>query len=95
MSKVYIDLEETKKALVEQGAICEFGLYLLEQQPKVEIEPIAHSRWDCIRQSGGMDIFDYYFCCQHCGGNLPNKSFLISPAYCPYCGAKMDVTDDI
>lgn len=50
---------------------------------------VKHGYWSEERTGDG--IFDYYFICSECHKNTPDKAFIITPDYCPWCGAKMDL----
>ena len=52
--------------------------------------PVKHGHWSEKKSSGQGGIWDYYFVCSVCGGNTPDKAYIIAPDYCPNCGAKMD-----
>lgn len=55
---------------------------------------IKHGYWEMKRYSTGA--FDYCFVCSECHKETPDGAFVISPDYCPSCGAKMDkVAGDI
>ena len=56
--------------------------------PAADVAPVIHSSWEMVITGDGC--FDYYFRCKHCHNNTPDKAYLISPDYCPNCGAKMD-----
>ena len=50
---------------------------------------VKHGYWS--EKSTGNRIGDYYFICSQCHKNTPDKAFIITPDYCPWCGAKMDL----
>lgn len=82
--KAINDLEIAPMYAVDMYAACD----TVRKQPTVDVEPVIHSSWELVKT--GDDICDYYFRCKHCGKNTPNKSFVVSPDYCCYCGARMD-----
>ena len=64
----------------------------LDTMPKIDVAPVKHGHWDNISES-----------CSVCGshwaeGMVMNADdwgyFDPMPAYCPYCGCKMDEGDD-
>lgn len=57
--------------------------------PTIEAEPIKHGYW-----IEGKRLFDYYFKCSSCHGNLSDKIYPIAPDRCPYCNAKMDLKEE-
>lgn len=52
---------------------------------------VRHGYWSQEKTGDGM--FDYYFICSECHKNTPDNGFVISPNYCPWCGAKMDLKE--
>lgn len=58
--------------------------------PTADVAPVRHGCWTEKKSSGVGGIWDYYFVCSVCGGNTPNKAYVIAPDFCPNCGAKMD-----
>ena len=55
-----------------------------------DVAPVKYGHWVEKKSSGLGGIWDYYFVCSVCGGNTPNKAYVIAPDYCPNCGARMD-----
>lgn len=83
----YIDADKLKNNLLQSGAICDFGLFLIEKQPAVDVQKVKHGEW---RQ-------------EYCSGREINEGFVSSCCdmwnerktdYCPNCGAKMDGKDN-
>ena len=70
-------------------------LYELTTAPTVDAEPIVHSKWQYDETIGGMK--HYY--CTNCNKITPgNECFadenqILWFAFCPKCGAKMDLGD--
>lgn len=57
-----------------------------------ETETVRHGCWAEKKYSGG--IFNYSFICSECHKETPTGAFPISPDYCPFCGAKMDLEEN-
>ena len=62
----------------------------LGRMTAADVAPVVHGHWTEKKPSGGGGIWDCYFVCSVCGGNTPNKAYVIAPDFCPNCGAKMD-----
>ena len=62
----------------------------IKEIPAADVAPVVHGHWAEKKPSGSGGIWDYYFVCSVCGGNTPNKAYVIAPDFCPNCGAKMD-----
>lgn len=58
--------------------------------PTIEAEQVRHGEWIEKKQPHG-GIFDYCFVCSECHKKTPDGAFVISPNYCPFCGAKMNL----
>jgi len=57
--------------------------------PTIDAAPVVHARW-------GNDTDDGYTPCTNCGWKHPlldHNLNAVADAYCPYCGAKMDVKE--
>lgn len=79
----YIDADDLKSKLISSGAIGEFGLYLIDNQPAADVAPVVHGHW--IKEK--PDAIVHWGCsaCRNCYYlDEPNAK------YCPNCGAKMD-----
>ena len=57
--------------------------------PTVDAEPVRHGRWDEIQcfSEHGIEMASYE--CTSCGNDIERQRGLV-PAYCEFCGAKMD-----
>lgn len=61
---------------------------MLENAPTIEAEPVKHGRWEWHNEDG------WYYSCSVCGHNAyGNTDNIVSGlwAYCPRCGAKLDL----
>lgn len=76
-----IDADEAKKALTgwETDPTDEEIEYTIDNLPTVDAEPVKHGRWK------GSGMGDH--CCSLCSEEVSGYYY----AYCPYCGAKMEV----
>lgn len=76
----------------EAGIAIEGMIYGIKDNeiPIADVAPVRHGGWIEQKSSGAGGIWDYYFVCSVCGGNTPNKAYVIAPDFCPNCGAKMD-----
>ncbi len=63
----------------------------IDNAPTVDAEPVRHGEW--TEKKSGKGIWDYYFVCSECHKNTPDKAYIISPDFCPWCGAIMDGGD--
>lgn len=59
-------------------------------QPTVDAVPVVHGRWE-FRSFQYGEMPDYDLFCTVCNHNLGLPQW----QYCPYCGAKMDLEDEI
>lgn len=85
----YIDVEELKKldfdkifgykASYETCLGIEAVLMVAEKMPSANVRKVKHGKWEC-----GENIFPCF--CSECG----QEADMIY-AYCPHCGAKMEV----
>ena len=73
----YIDADALKNKLISSGAICDFGLYLIDIQPAADVRPERHEEW--------LVSGECYECSECGGGSTVNTN-----PYCWKCGAKMD-----
>ena len=92
----YIDRNEAYDAVLFAtcGTGCQYeATYAIDRIPEADVAPVVHGHWTEKKPSGGGGIWDYYFVCSVCGGNTPNKAYVIAPNFCPDCGAKMDGGD--
>lgn len=60
----------------------------ISQAPDAGVEEVKHGEWVEIKT--GEKLYDYCFKCSNCNKETPPNSFVVSPDYCPHCGAKMD-----
>lgn len=60
--------------------------------PAADVEEVKHGYWEEIKT--GEKLYDYCFKCSNCNNETPPNSFVVSPDYCPNCGAKMDGRGD-
>ena len=51
-----------------------------------------HGKWEVVRT--GKGVWDYQFKCSVCHRRTPDKAYVVSPEYCPNCGAVMDIYKD-
>lgn len=61
---------------------------LIDTAPTIEAEPVKHGRWEWHNEDG------WYYSCSVCGHNAyGNTDNIVSGlwAYCPRCGAKLDL----
>lgn len=73
---------DAQKALI--GRI----LFMIDNMPTIEAEPVKHGRW--IENSDpGQNINEHYMCSE-CGCTFHNWA---NDNYCPNCGARMDGED--
>lgn len=80
----YIDADALKNKLISSGAICDFGLYLIDIQPAADVRPERHGEW--ITRHDGLPF------CSEC--NYNGLGYIaVDLGYCPNCGAKMDGKD--
>lgn len=91
--KEYIEREALVERLKKEECDCEW-LWAILDIPAADVAPVKHGHWAEKKSSGLGGIWDYYFVCNVCGGNTPNKAYIIAPDYCPNCGAKMDGGED-
>lgn len=57
--------------------------------PAIEAEPVRHGRWEEIQcfSEHGIPMASYE--CTNCGNDIERQRGVV-PAYCEFCGAKMD-----
>lgn len=57
--------------------------------PTIEAGPVRHGRWDEIQcfTEHGIPMASYE--CTNCGNDIERQRGVV-PAYCEFCGAKMD-----
>ena len=60
----------------------------IEGLPAADVEPVRHGRWG--KKQGG---FWEFAACSLCGEKTPTVGII--PNFCPNCGAKMDLEDEI
>lgn len=60
----------------------------IEDAPTADVVEVKHGEWVEIKT--GEKLYDYCFKCSNCNKETPPNSFVVSPDYCPHCGAKMD-----
>ena len=77
----------------EKCQMCEYAdiMFVLDNLPIADVQPIRHGRWEEIEEYGGWG--DTYFRCSICGDEWDLDAG--TPAengmkYCPNCGARMD-----
>ncbi|HAG12396.1 MAG TPA: hypothetical protein DCG49_00860 [Ruminococcus sp.] len=61
----------------------------IDKQPTIEAEPVRHGRWDeiyCFSEHG-IPMASYE--CTYCGNDIERQRGVV-PAYCEFCGARMD-----
>ncbi len=78
----YIDADKLKNNLLQSGAICDFGLFLIEKQPAVDVQKVKHGFWEEGKVRGQFALI-----CSKC---KCNAGVTYDYDYCPNCGAKMD-----
>lgn len=78
----YVDADKAPIYLNE--AACE----QIKMMPTEYVEEVKHGYWEEIKT--GEKLYDYCFKCSNCNNETPPNSFVVSPDYCPHCGAKMD-----
>lgn len=86
----YISREAAKQILstllVKDAAEC--ACNLIDSVLPADVESVRHGRWG--KTQGG---FWEFAPCSLCGEKTPTVG--IAPNYCPNCGAKMDLEDEI
>ncbi len=91
----YIDREVLIKRLTSAGAISDWGLYLIKDEPAADVRPERHGHWVAkeFSERGYSKHYTYinYFCSE-CGRRLKGYSSPNDAPYC-HCGAKMDGED--
>lgn len=80
----YIDADKLKNNLLQSGAICDFGVFLIEKQPASDVQEVKHGQWEEERLVSG----EIKYTCSKCGQVFQGESLDFN--YCPNCGAKMD-----
>lgn len=76
----YIDADDLKNKLIQAGAICEFGQYLIDNHPAADVRPERHGEW--LDSESPLT--------SSCKCSLCSCYFESETPYCPNCGAKMD-----
>ena len=66
-------------------------ILLIQNAPASNVEEAKHGHWEEIKT--GENLYDYCFKCSNCNNETPPNSFVVSPDYCPNCGAKMDLEE--
>ena len=61
---------------------------VIDAVPTADVVPIHHGHWTEIDHS--KNLGDYHFVCSECKCNTPDRAYVITPNFCPNCGAKMD-----
>ena len=56
--------------------------------PAADAAPVRHGHWTEIDHS--KNLGDYHFVCSECKCNTPDRAYVITPDFCPNCGAIMD-----
>lgn len=61
----------------------------IDAAPTIEAEPVRHGRWDEIQcfSEHGIPMASYE--CTNCGNDIERQRGVV-PAYCEFCGARMD-----
>lgn len=59
---------------------------ILEDIPSADVASVVHGRWEYI----GTDKNGHVYRCTHCAGRI---GLDYETAYCPNCGAKMDLEE--
>ena len=80
----YIDAEALINELQSHGAICDFGVFLMGEQPAADVQEVKHGQWEEERLVSG----EIKYTCSKCGQVFQGESLDFN--YCPNCGAKMD-----
>jgi len=79
----YIDREALIKRLKSAGAISDWGLYLIKDEPAVDVCPVKNGHWEKDKEG--------IFQCSECKRPaVPTQYSQHLGNYCPNCGAKMD-----
>ena len=93
----YISREAAKQILstlmVKDAAEC--ACNLIDSVLPADVEPVRRGRWEL--HGNDDDVSASYFC-SLCGYNFDEDEFLDRWShirYCPNCGAKMDLEDEI
>lgn len=76
----YIDADKLKNNLLQSGAICDFGVFLIEKQLAADAQEVKRGRW-LINPDG------YYPYCSECQKEPQGR---VMTDWCPNCGAEMD-----
>ena len=78
----YIDAEALINSLQSHGAICDFGVFLIEKQPAADVQEVKHGFWEEGKVRGQFALI-----CSEC---KCSAGVIYDYDYCPNCGAKMD-----
>lgn len=89
----YIDRDEVIAWIWKQKRLSKgYTVMVIQDLPAAAVAPVVHGRWK-------YNTDFYVWRCSECGEN-PHKGtgVVVSeenlPAYCPHCGAKMDLEDE-
>lgn len=60
---------------------------MVQNAPSVDVAPVVHGSWEYIV----TNKYGHVYQCSHCTGRI---GLDYEMAYCPNCGAKMDLEDE-
>lgn len=91
-----IDVDALKESFGDQRLDGDWGIYgdettardLIDEAPIIDAEPVRHGKWEERVFHNGC-TFDHDLFCSVCNHNYGSPEY----EYCPYCGAKMDLSD--
>ncbi len=76
----YIDREALIKRLTATGAMCDWGLSLIKDEPAADVRPERHAKWEFIQSENHGN----FYVCSECYAIHPFEY-----KFCHWCGAKM------
>ncbi len=89
----YIDADVLIKRLTSAGAISDWGLYLIKDEPAADVRLMTHSYWKPIFDTYANKErgFAIYYECSECGCISRDCTYSrgLDYEFCPNCGAKM------
>lgn len=88
MPEIMVRFDDLRR-YCEKRHVGSVPLEYIKQMPTIEAEPVRHGQWyefQCFSEHG-IPMASYE--CTNCGNDIERQRGVL-PAYCEFCGARMD-----